>query len=204
MSKICGIISGGMYSPLKNIDKCDYVIACDKGYEYALREDIRPDYLLGDFDSYTGELPADIKRLDLPCAKDDTDTMVAFKYAVSEGFDEIYLYCALGGRVDHFMGNLSCCIYAVQNKIKVTVIDDDNTMFIFGNSSVTVPEKPGFALSVVSLTDKCENLSIKGTRWELDNVTEFNSIPFGISNEWNGTAEISVGNGAVAVIISKK
>lgn len=203
MSRICGIISGGVYSPLTDIDKCEYVIACDKGYEYALRDGVKPDYVLGDFDSYSGPLPDDIKLLELPCAKDDTDTMIAIKYAVENKFDEIYLYCAFGGRVDHFMGNLEGCTFAVQNGIKVTLVDENNKMVIFTEDSIFVPEREGYSLSVISITDKCENLSIKGARWELDNVTVTNAIPFGISNEWKGDATISVGKGVCAVITSK-
>lgn len=203
MSRICGIISGGVYSPLTDIEKCEYVIACDKGYEYALRDGVKPDYVLGDFDSYTGSLPDDIKLLELPCAKDDTDTMIAIKYAVENKFDEIYLYCALGGRVDHFMGNLEGCTFAVQKGIKVTLVDENNKMVIFSQTSILVPQREGYSLSVISITDKCENLSIKGARWELDNVTVTNAIPFGISNEWKGDAVISVGKGVCGVITSK-
>jgi len=35
MKRICSIISGGDYSLLTDIDKSEYIIACDKGYEYA-------------------------------------------------------------------------------------------------------------------------------------------------------------------------
>ena len=42
------------------------VIACDRGYEYAARCGIKPDLLLGDFDSYTGALPAGVEVLRLP------------------------------------------------------------------------------------------------------------------------------------------
>ena len=35
----------------------DFVICCDAGYRLAQRLGVRPDLLLGDFDSYTGALP---------------------------------------------------------------------------------------------------------------------------------------------------
>ena len=38
----------------------DFVICCDAGYQLAQRLSVRPDLLLGDFDSYTGALPEDI------------------------------------------------------------------------------------------------------------------------------------------------
>ena len=51
MSKLCSIISGGDFSSLDDIEKSDFIIACDKGYEYAIRSNIKPDLTVGDFDS---------------------------------------------------------------------------------------------------------------------------------------------------------
>ena len=90
--KACAIVSGGSFSPLDGIGRADFVIACDKGCEYTAACGIKPDLLVGDFDSYTGEKPEDVPVLGLPCEKDDTDTMAAVRYAVGEGFDEIMLY----------------------------------------------------------------------------------------------------------------
>ena len=97
MKQLCAIISGGQEDTLCGIEAADFIIACDRGYVYARNAGIRPDLLVGDFDSYRGALPADVPVLDLPVEKDDTDTMAAVRWAVSEGFAEIRLYCALGG-----------------------------------------------------------------------------------------------------------
>ena len=59
MNAFCAIISGGEFAPLGGIENAACVIACDRGYEYAARCGIKPDLLLGDFDSYTGALPAE-------------------------------------------------------------------------------------------------------------------------------------------------
>ena len=79
MSGLCAIISGGDFSPLDGIDEADFVIACDRGFEYAQRGGIKPNLLLGDFDSYSGALPEDTEILLLPVEKDDTDTMSAIR-----------------------------------------------------------------------------------------------------------------------------
>ena len=106
MKKLCAIISGGQSDDLAGIRDADFIIACDRGYAYAKQAGIRPDLLVGDFDSYKGERDKSVPVLDLPVEKDDTDTMAAVRWAVSEGFSELRLYCALGGRLDHLMGNL--------------------------------------------------------------------------------------------------
>ena len=115
MKKPWAIVSGGRFSPLADIEKCGYIIACDRGYEYLHEAGLRPDLLVGDFDSYTGPLPRDVPRLDLPVEKDDTDTMAAIRHAVTVGCGEIWLYCAMGGRLDHLLGNLQAAAFAVKH-----------------------------------------------------------------------------------------
>ena len=86
MKKLCAIISGGQSDDLAGIRDADFIIACDRGYAYAKEAGIRPDLLVGDFDSYKGERDKRVPVLDLPVEKDDTDTMAAVRWAVSEGF----------------------------------------------------------------------------------------------------------------------
>ena len=79
--KRCLIIAGGDYAPIGPVGEGDFVLACDKGYAYARREGIVPDLILGDFDSYGGALPEGIPVLRYPVEKDDTDTMLAVRWA---------------------------------------------------------------------------------------------------------------------------
>ena len=75
----------------------DFVICCDAGYRLAQRLGVRPDLLLGDFDSYTGALPEDIPVQRYIRDKDDTDTVIAVRYALEHGYDSILLVAATGG-----------------------------------------------------------------------------------------------------------
>ncbi|MBR4721160.1 MAG: thiamine diphosphokinase [Clostridia bacterium] len=203
MKKICAIISGGEFAPLENIENADFVIVCDKGYEYAKMSGITPDLIVGDFDSFSGELPKEITTVTLPCEKDETDTMAAVKYAVDSGFSEIQLFCALGGRLDHLLGNLQTAAYAAKSGVFVKIADRENESYVFSNSKISIPKKDGFSLSLISLTDKCENVSILGGKYTLDNAVLTNASTLGISNEWVNDITVSVGDGVLAVVISK-
>ena len=66
MKKLCAIISGGQADDLAGIRDADFIIACDRGYAYAKEAGIRPDLLVGDFDSYRGALDKSVPVLDLP------------------------------------------------------------------------------------------------------------------------------------------
>lgn len=203
MKKLCAIISGGRRAPLDGIENADRIIACDKGYQYAEEAGVRPQLLVGDFDSYTGSLPADIPILDLPVEKDDTDTMAAIRYAVQEGYSEIFLYCALGGRLDHLLGNVQSAVFAVERGCRVHIIDTDNLLYFFTDGTLTLPPRAGWSLSLLSLTDRCENVSVTGVKYPLRDATLTNGFPIGVSNEWRGEAQISVGGGVLLVVMSK-
>ena len=86
MTHRCVIISGGNYAPVEGVREDDFVIACDKGYVYAQQAGVRPNLLVGDFDSYEGALPSDLPVWRYKKEKDDTDTMIAIRYAVEQGF----------------------------------------------------------------------------------------------------------------------
>lgn len=203
MSKTCAIISGGAFSLFDGIEDSDFIIACDKGYEYAKSQNITPDLIIGDFDSLSGGLPNEIKKITLPCEKDETDTMAAIRYAISHGFNKILIFCALGGRLDHLLGNLQSAAYAVKNGAKVKIKGENEEIYIFSNCKIFLPKKENFSISVISLTDKCENVTVSGGKYTLENAVLTNTSTLGISNEWIDDITVSVKDGILAVIMSK-
>ena len=76
-----------------------FVIAADKGLVHLEAQGIRPDLIVGDFDSL-GRVPAGDNILRHPVEKDDTDTMLAVKTALDRGMGTIVFYGCLGGRLD--------------------------------------------------------------------------------------------------------
>lgn len=56
-------------------------------------------------------------------------------------------------------------------------------------------------LSVFSLTDKCEGVTIRGAKYELENGTLTNAFPLGVSNEYaESEAQIEVRKGCLLII----
>lgn len=85
----------------------DLVLAADGGYRALYSLGYMPDLLLGDFDSLGDvPLPADLPVLRFPVRKDDTDTGLALRYGLEQGFRDFALYGCAGGRVDHLLANL--------------------------------------------------------------------------------------------------
>ena len=197
--KICGIISGGERDALRGIEECALVIACDKGYQYAMEAGVRPDMLIGDFDSYTGPLPNDIPRLSLPAEKDDTDTMAAVRHAIGLGFFELRLYCALGGRPDHLLGNIQTLAFCAEHGARAAIIGNACRIDVIKNSALSLEEQEGY-FSVISLSD-ASTVTIENAKYRLVDAALTNSFPIGVSNRWeSGAARVTVKSGTVAVI----
>lgn len=204
--KKCLIISGGDYNNLPAEIEYDYIIACDKGLQYATRMNIVPDLAIGDFDSYESDISAyakcDVKKY--PCRKDDSDTMLAIKHALTHGYTHIYITCALGGRMDHTIANLQSMNYIAQNGGICEIISDHEHLIAFTGPEITIPKKDGYSLSLFSMTDNCDNVCIEGAGYNVENVTLTNTFPIGLSNYWeNGSVVIKVSSGILLITMSK-
>lgn len=199
------IISGGDYCSLP-VHSYDICIACDKGYLYAERLGIRPDVILGDFDSV--ERPsaqADIPLLTYPKEKDDTDTMLAIRYALGQGCDHILILCALGKRLDHTLANIQSMAFAAAHGAACEIIsEEEHLLTLTGEGSMILPEKEGWSLSLFSLSDRCTGLSIFGAKYSVTDVIIESTFPIGCSNDWVGqNAEISLKSGILLIVESR-
>ncbi len=203
--KSCLIISGGDYCPLLPEIEYEYVIACDKGLEYAKLLGIKPDYILGDFDSYSGEIPNTYESIEtFPKEKDDSDTMLGIKHALSLGYKHIIIICALGGRMDHTIANIQSMNYVASKGGICEIINSDEHLLTFTNGTISLPIKEGYSLSLFSMTDICQNVSISGAGYDAQNITLSNTFPLGLSNYWKSNkVTLSMKDGILLIVMSK-
>ena len=205
----CFIISGGRFADVDiRRSESEYVIACDKGLDNADRYGIRPDLVIGDFDSVSGENlrkieESEIKYIRYPKEKDDTDTMLAIKHALDMGFSHIKVTCAFGGRMDHSFANIQAARYAAERGAVVELVDDGCDSTIFANEEIEFNRREGCFLSVFSLSDISRGVSIKGAKYELENAELTGNFPLGVSNEFTDPkTAVSVKDGCLMVVIS--
>ncbi len=196
----CYIVGAGDFNEKTlDITDGDIVIAADGGYEYLDKIGIKPDIYMGDFDSAPKpQTNADIEVF--KCEKDDTDTLLAVKHGFELGFKSFKIYGGCGGRADHTFSNIQTLAY---------IVSRGGRAMLFGNSEVyTVTDSEvSFGgdmkgkISVFSLSDKAEGVSIKGLKYELEDSVLTNLFPLGVSNEFIGKpSEISVKNGLLLII----
>jgi len=204
--KTCLIISGGSFHTLPDHLKYDYVIAPDHGYDYAMRMGIVPDLILGDFDSceFDKESVKNIPIESYPVCKDDTDTMLAIKKALSLGYEHIIIACALGARFDHSFANIQSMAYVAEHGGICELLGEGEYLRTLNGGSVDLPRREGFSLSLFSLSNGCEGVSIKGSEYDCDNVTLTNSFPLGVSNKWRAdVVTVTLSRGILLIIESK-
>ena len=205
MENRCIIVSGGVFSPAPEQQPGDFVIACDRGYAYCERLGLTPDLFIGDFDSYSGAVAPGVAVERLIPEKDDTDTGHAITYALSHGFRELVLVCALGGRLDHLYANLQAAAFAVANGgCRVTIHDSETMLYFLTEGSITLPRREGWSLSVFAVSDTCEDVCITGGKYALNHAVVTNTFPIGMSNQWAAEeAKISVGKGILMVMSAR-
>ena len=203
MSRRCLIISGGEYHPITGVGPEDFIIACDRGYEYALRSGIRPDLVVSDFDSYAGDIADEVTVHRLPTEKDDTDTMSAIRWACAEGFDELRLVCALGARLDHAYANLQALAWAAEHGMAARIESPGTRVIALRKGSLRLPRREGFSLSVFAVSDRCR-VSIHGTKYTLEDAEIRNHFPIGVSNAWaEDEAVVTAHEGTLLIMESK-
>ncbi|MBQ7108536.1 MAG: thiamine diphosphokinase [Clostridia bacterium] len=203
------IIFGGNLSEINpeicaKIGKEDFVICADAGYKFASANNIKPDLIVGDFDSANFPQNAQCEVIELPTHKNDTDLQFAINLALEKGYNSFILSGVTGGRLDHTLATLSS-LYSLSEKAEECFVWDLNSKVFFVSSKLTL-EKPNYDcyFSVFSVTKKSKGVSIVGAEYTLHNARLVNSYPLGVSNEFkNNTVEITVKSGKLLVMVVK-
>lgn len=198
--KKCLIVSGGIFEKIKLQEKYNLVLACDKGYLYANKLKIKPDIIIGDFDS--SKMPQDNANIiAVNSIKDDTDTGLAVKYALRNGYKYIDIICAIGGRIDHSFANISLMKYIVEHKGVARILSSDATLMAVSEGKIKIKKDKSKYLSIFSLSDKSKINYIKGTKYDVKNIVLKNGFPLGVSNEIkNKIAEICIDKGIILIV----
>lgn len=204
--KICWIFGGAPVSSSYNVNPPSgaYLIAADSGYSLIKRLDLEPNVLVGDFDSMTEDIPTNCEVITAPAEKDDTDTMLAAKIAMSRGYSDITIAGSLGGRLDHTIANIQTLAYIVDNGGKGRLIGEKDTAEIFGAGEYRLSQNNSMYFSIFSFGEESV-VTTKETKYNLNRYRLTDSFPLGISNEIiSSECTLKIEKGRVLVIFSKK
>lgn len=199
---VCHIVGAGECPSLNTIklNDGDTVIAADNGLTYLNAVGIKPNHIIGDFDSL-GSIPEGDNVTVLPAEKDVTDMYSAAEFGMKAGFTDFRFYGWSGGRFDHTLANVQLCAHLAQSSCKAEFITDRQIMTAVCCSELHFDSSHKGYISVLSFTDKSVGVTLKGLKYPLDNAVLTNAFPLGTSNEFTGTdSTVKVENGTLIVI----
>ncbi len=180
----------------------DLIIAADAGWLSAKKCGIRPDCIVGDFDS--SPVPSDADGAEIirvPAEKDDTDTTLACNIAIDRGATEILLIGGTGGRLDHTLSNIFLLESLEKRGIRLTITDGANRARLIKEETVTLPSSRFRYFSLFSLGTSV--ISLCGCKYPLDRASLARTDLFAVSNEITSDAAlVTVAGDAVLLIES--
>lgn len=203
---ICAIFAGGPENgePCLPVPENAYIMCADSGLRLAERLLLRPDLVLGDFDSL-GAVPVNLPHMTVPEEKDDTDTLLAVRTALEMGYRDIRIYGAFGGRLDHTLANFATLEFLRKSGAEgfLCGVRDCARMLLSGET-LRLPKREGWSLSAFAWSEQCSGVTERGVYYPLENAALTRSFPLGISNRITAEeAEIHCENGTLLVVQSK-
>ena len=162
-------------------------IAADSGIETAEKLNITPNVIIGDFDSACAErLKGHKNIITYSAQKDDTDSMLAVKYALERGCKNITIVGGTGGRIDHTLANLSMLKYIKTRGGTGTLTDGFNRVsYISGGETVRVYKDYKY-ISILPVSAELSGVTLQGFLYNLDNACVNFAMPYTVSNQVAG------------------
>lgn len=194
------------------INRNDYIICADGGWNYIKEEKITPHCIIGDFDSTVDTFEniaaysrsQKIELIKASPEKDDTDTMLAIKKAIATNCKEILIIGGLGGRIDHTLGNLAALAFLADQGIPSEIRDGDTKLLISDDNEIILPYQEASYFSLLSYSESCEEVSIYNAKYNTNKLTLKNAYPIGVSNEFiDKDVKISKKSGRLIISIIK-
>ena len=188
-------------------DPKEYFIICaDGGYDTAVKYNIIPDCIIGDFDSTKYEIPESKNVIKLPAEKDATDTMYAAYVGMKLGYKDFLLVGCLGGeRFDHTYANYNVMYYISQNSGNAIMADSKSKVFMLKGRKLTLSDMKGYTVSVFPFGNSNCTVTYEGLKYPMnaDTLTT-GELLSGISNEvTDDKASVKVSAGCALVIVMK-
>lgn len=201
MNKCYIIAAGDMGELCPAPEAGDLIIAADAGYLHLEKLGLKPDLLIGDFDSMEFIDPG-CEILRFPVEKDDTDTMLAVKSGLERGFRDFLIYGALGGkRLDHSIANIQTLAYLNAHSARGVLVGVHENVALFSDSAVRFPAEAEGIVSVFAVGGKASGVTVEGLFYGAEDIELDWAFPLAACNKFIGKpATVSVGSGTLAVV----
>ncbi len=185
----------------------DRLIGVDGGTDVLVKLGLHPSIIIGDLDSISAGVLEEAKAKGAlieqhPRDKDQTDLELSLTYAVTHGALEIVFIGALGGRIDHTLGNLFLLTKPELRGIAVSLFDGETrATLVEPHRPITLRGAPGDTLSLLPLTPRVQGANLGGVNWPLVKEELAQNSSRTLSNRFiAATADISISAGLLLAI----
>lgn len=176
----------------------DMVIAADGGYAAATALGVKPDLVVGDFDSL-GYVPEAEQVVQHPIRKDDTDTLLAIRIGLEHGYRNFVILGGVGGRLDHTVANIQALLFLMAHGARGMLYGENTALTVVRNSTITVQGSGIF--SVFALDPIVSGVQLQNVSYPLQDAVLTYDYPLGASNEFmDEPARIGAENGTLLII----
>jgi thiamine pyrophosphokinase len=182
------------------LEWCPLTVVCDGALDRVLRLEIKPDIVIGDFDSIT-EKPTLLHTTYIELEdQETTDLEKAIDHLVSKGYADINVVWGTGKRLDHTLNNFATL--AKYSEIQIVLLDDYSKTFILPKKYEKRYEN-GQAISLVPI-HTAKGITTKNLKYNLNNGELIMDTKSGSSNEAKGDGLVSISykEGVLALIES--
>jgi thiamine pyrophosphokinase len=180
-----------------------HFVCADGGANTAARLNLKPDIVIGDFDSITPKTRKRFRAIHFERIEDQntTDLEKVIIWSVGCGYTRIVITGAAGKRIDHTVGNLGV-LYKFSKRAELTMIDDSGEIFYVGKKK-TIAATVGGTISLIPLT-RCSGITTTGLQYPLKNE----SLRLGVRESTSNVAikkrvTVSVKHGTLLLFVGR-
>ncbi|HEV2993380.1 MAG TPA: thiamine diphosphokinase [Acidimicrobiia bacterium] len=183
-----------------------FVIAADSGLDHAAALGRHVDLIVGDLDSVDVAALADARRegSDVeahPSAKDQTDLELALDAALARGFRRVTVVGGHGGRLDHFLANLTLLASPRYTGAQLDAwVGDAGVVIVRGEAELAA--WPGARLTLIPLGGAARGIRTEGLRYPLADEDLEAGTTRGVSNEFTAArARVALRAGTLVAVL---
>lgn len=215
--KRCIIVGAGDFFGFPILpEEGDFLMAADAGYQVLKAAGIKPDLVVGDFDSMrvagikgvTGPLWGldiyedaqkasylqhltrflidGVEARAIDPIKNDPDLLACIRIGLEKGYKEFHLLGATGQRMDHSIANQQILGFLSEQGAQGYLYGETQVIMALTNGCVRFGPEKTGYLSVFAFTEKAEGVTETGLKYILHDACLNNVTPTGVSNEFVG------------------
>ena len=183
------LANGELYHPARireriKLQNFDLIIGIDAGTKHAAALELKPDLIIGDFDSITEphiDASGSPECKLYPTEKNETDLELGIRYAIGKGADTIVVVGALGGRMDMWVSNILLLAHEEFSSCHVEIWHGEQAGWVARPPGGEIRGKAGDIVSLIPLCSAA-GVTTSGLSYHLKDFEFISGSSRGISN----------------------